>query len=151
MIARHLIVAAMLCASAAAAQDIVKVPAKDANVSRPDDVFALPPGQWHISKLISAGSEPCTETACEAGFTSGDLVISVEHGGSHTMVITGFRNCEAVGFNEVATGNSPSKALRSELWTLVRKAVKATAKTCKVKTPDVAKLDVVRLFPAKAK
>ena len=150
MTVRYLIAAALLCGTAAAAQEIVKVPAKDANVSRPDDMFALPAGQWYVSKLISAGSEPCTETACEAGYTSGDLVISVEHGGSHTMVITGFRNCESVGFNEVATGNSPNKAVRSEVWTLVRKAVKATAKTCNVKAPDVAKLDVVRLYPAKA-
>ena len=38
-----------LLAAPSLAQEVVKVPAKEApTVSRPDDLFALPPGQWHL-------------------------------------------------------------------------------------------------------
>ena len=35
------------------AQEIEKVAARKANVARPDDLFSLPPGQWHMAKLLS--------------------------------------------------------------------------------------------------
>ena len=47
---------------AVAAQEIVKVPAKDApSVARPDDLFRLPPGQWHFAKQVCTGNEPCDD------------------------------------------------------------------------------------------
>ena len=39
------------------------------------------------------------------GSNSGDLVISVEHAKEYTRVIAGFRNCQAVAFQEAQTGN----------------------------------------------
>lgn len=136
--------------AAATAQEIVKVKASEANVSRPDDMFALPPGQWFVSKLITQGNEPCTPDACEAGFHSGDLVISVEHAREWTRVIAGFRNCEAVAFQEAQTGNRPGSAARGEVSNLLKKVVKAAEKSCNVKAPSVPKLDMKSLYPAKA-
>lgn len=137
-------------AAPAGAQEIVKVKASEANVTRPDDMFALPQGQWFVSKLISQGSEPCTTEACEAGFTSGDLVISVEHAGEWTRVIAGFRNCEAVAFQETQTGNKPGSSARGEVANLLNKVVKAAEKSCNAKAPSVPKLDIKSLYPAKA-
>jgi len=51
--------AALLSTGAANAQEIVQVPASQAQVSLPEEMFALPPGQWFVSKLISQGNEPC--------------------------------------------------------------------------------------------
>src|SRR4029453_17463505 len=91
----------------ASAQDIVKVPVSEAGVTLPDDIFNIPPGHWYVARQVSQGNEPCTADACEAGFNSGDLVISVEHAKENTRVIAGFRGCEAVAFQETQTGNTP--------------------------------------------
>ena len=144
------VAALALVAAPAGAQEIVKVKASEANVTRPDDMFALPQGQWFVSRLISQGSEPCTAGACEAGFTSGDLVISVEHAGEWTRVIAGFRDCEAVAFQETQTGNKPGSSARGEVAKLLNKVVKAAEKSCNAKAPSVPKLDIKSLYPAKA-
>lgn len=138
-----------LIAVPAGAQEIVKVKASEANVSRPDDVFGLPPGQWYVAKAVTQGNEPCTAEACEAGFNSGDLVISVEHAKEWTRVIAGFRGCEAVAFQEVQTGLTPGSSSRGEVSHLLKKVVKAAEKSCNLKAPKVPKLDVKTLFPAK--
>jgi hypothetical protein len=138
-----------LIAMPAAAQDIVKVKASEANVARPDDVFGLPAGQWYVARAVTQGNEPCTAEACEAGFNSGDLVISVEHASEYTRVIAGFRGCEAVAFQEAQTGIKPGASQRGEVSNLLKKVVKAAEKSCNVKAPSVPKLDVKSLFPAK--
>jgi hypothetical protein len=139
-----------LLAAPSLAQDIVKVPAKDApTVSRPDDLFALPPGQWHFAKQLWAGNEPCDAQHCEAGYTSGDLVISVERSEKFVRLIAGFRNCEAVGFSEMEPGNKPGKYSRKKVAKQVAKVVKGVAKTCNATAPAVADLDPALLFPPK--
>ena len=112
-----------LMAAPLLAQEVVKVQAKEApTVARPDDLFALPPGQWHYARQLWSGNEPCDAQHCEAGFTSGDLVVSVERSEKFVRLIAGFKNCEAVGFSEMEPGNkrvnirarrSPS---RSPMW-----------------------------------
>ena len=139
-----------LVATPIAAQDIVKVKASEANVARPDDIFSLPAGQWYVARAVTQGTEPCTAEACEAGFNSGDLVISVEHANEYTRVIAGFRGCEAVAFQEAQTGIKPSSSQRGEVSHLLKKVVKAAEKSCNVKAPSVPKLDVKSLYPAKS-
>jgi hypothetical protein len=139
--------AALFAAGAVQAQEIVEVPASKAGVSLPEDIFGLPPGQWFVAKQVSQGSQPCTTDACEAGFNSGNLVISVEHANNHVMVIAGFRGCQGVAFQEIETGMKPGSGMRGEVSHLLRKVVKAAEQTCKVKAPDVPKLDVAALFP----
>ncbi len=56
-----------------------------------------------MAEHLWQGSEPCTEEQCEAGFTSGDLVISVEHSKGWSRVLAGFRNCAPVAFSEIET------------------------------------------------
>jgi hypothetical protein len=145
----HLIctLATLTLSSPIAAQEIVEVPASKANVSLPEDIFSLPPGQWFVAKRVSQGNEPCTPDACEAGFNSGNLVISVEHAKNHVMVIAGFRDCQGVAFQEIETGMKPGSGTRGEVSSLLKKVVKAAEKSCKVKAPAVPKLDVASLFP----
>ena len=129
-------------------QENVKVDAKDAP-RRPDDLFALPPGQWHFAKQLWSGNEPCDATHCEAGFTSGDLVVSVERSEKHVRLIAGLRNCEAVGFSEMEPGNKPGKYNRKKVARQVANVVKGVAKSCNATAPVVADLDVAQLFPPK--
>ena len=138
-----------MIAGPTAAQEIVKVKASEANVARPDDIFSLPPGQWYVAKAVTQGTEACTAEACEAGFNSGDLVVSVEHANEWTRVIAGFRGCEAVAYQEAQTGIKPSSSQRGDVSHLLKKVVKAAEKSCNVKAPSVPKLDVKSLYPAK--
>jgi hypothetical protein len=133
--------------TAANGQEIVEVPASKAGVSLPEDIFGLPPGQWYVARQVTQGNDPCTPEACEAGFNSGDLVVSVEHAGEYVRVIAGFRGCTGVAFQEVETGMRPGNAKRSQVWGLIKDVVKGAEKTCKLKAPKVTKLDVSSLFP----
>jgi len=138
-----------LIATPIAAQEIVKVKASEANVALPEDVFNLPPGQWYVARQVTQGNEPCTAEACEAGFNSGELVVSVEHANDYVRVIAGFRGCQAVAFQEVQTGLTPGASSRGEVSHLLKKVVKAAEKSCTLKAPKMPKLDVASLFPAK--
>jgi len=150
---RHLLIlpALSLLAAPCIGQEIVKVPVSEAGVSLPEAIFGLPPGQWYVARQVSQGNEPCTADACEAGFNSGDLAISVERAKDYVRVIAGFRSCQAVAFQEVQTGLTPGASMRGEVSHLLKKVIKAAEKSCKVKAPKVPKLDVASLFPAKAK
>ena len=143
--------AVLVLAGPAMAQEIVKVPESKANISRPDDLFNLPPGQWFIAKqLWQGGRDPCDSDACEAGFNSGDFVVSVEHAKGFVQVVAGFRNCQSVGFSEAEIGDKADSYDRSHVSDLIKKVVKGLEKTCGQKAPSVPKLDVASIFPKKA-
>ena len=146
---RHFIAVTILLSASTAAhsQEIVQVPASKAGVVLPDDLFALPSGQWFVAKQVSQGNTPCTPDACEAGFNSGDLVVSVEHAKDHVQIIAGFRGCEGVAFQEIETGMRPGSSTRSEVSSLIKKVIKGAEKSCKLKAPTVPKLDIASLFP----
>lgn len=141
---------ALVAGTALHGQEIVEVPASKAGVALPEDLFALPAGQWFVSKQVSQGNEPCTPEACEAGFNSGDLVVSVEHAKDYVRVVAGFRGCQGVAFQEVETGMKPGSGKRGEVSRLIKDVVKGAEKSCKVKAPSVPKLDVSSLFPKPA-
>lgn len=150
MYLRLIIPPALLLSSAAvAAQEIVKVPQSKAQVARPDDLFALAPGQWHFAKHLWEGTAPCTATECEAGYTIGDLVISAEHAGEFVRIIAGLRGCESVGYSEVHVGTKPGKPTFGRVRKQVERVVKGTAKTCSMTAPDFPSLDAAQLFPGR--
>ena len=143
--------AAALCLAATAqAQEIVEVPVSQSGVVLPEDVFGLPPDQWFVARQVTQGDVPCSPDACEAGFTSGDLVISVEHAKHFVRVIAGFRGCPGVAFQEVETGERPGSYARGKVSGAIKDVVKGAEKSCKLKAPSVPKLDVASLFPKPA-
>jgi hypothetical protein len=147
---RELRVAAAILWSVSAVahgQEIVQVPASKANVVLPDDLFALPPEQWFIAKQVSQGNLPCSPDACEAGFNSGDLVVSIEHAKGYVRIIAGFRGCQGVAFQEIETGSRPDSYTRSRVSSLIKDVIKGAEKSCKLKAPKVPKLDIASLFP----
>ena len=137
-------------AEAGRAQEIVKVPESQASVARPDDLFGLPPGQWHFAKRLWEGPEPCTPTECEAGFTIGDLVVSAEHSGEFVRIIAGHRGCASTGFSEVEVGKRPGKPTFSRVRKQVERVVKGVSKTCQLAAPSVPPLDAAQFFPKAA-
>jgi hypothetical protein len=146
---RHFVLfSASLISTPLFAQHIEEIAASKApTVYRPDDLFQLPPGQWHYAQHLWHGQEPCVLDQCEAGFTSGDLVLSVEHSKGWVRVMAGFRNCAPVAFSEIETSKSPDRYLRSHVEAQVKRVVKGAAKTCKVTAPAVANLSVASMFP----
>jgi hypothetical protein len=139
-----------MIASPLIAQHIEEIAASKApTVYRPDDLFQLRSGQWHYAKHLWQGSEPCIEEQCEAGFTSGDLVVSVEHSKGSVRVMAGFRNCAPVAFSEIETSKTPGRYSRSKVEKQVGQVVKGAAKACKVTAPAVANLSVASMFPAR--
>jgi hypothetical protein len=141
------LLALALASTGAQAQEIVEVPASRANISRPDDLFALPPGQWHMARSIALGSEPCAPDQCEAGFTSGELVISVEHSKEFVRIIAGFKGCERTAYSETEVGSKPGRPSFERLSRQVDQVVKGLAKTCNMPAPSTPKLEVSQLFP----
>jgi hypothetical protein len=137
----------VLAPAAAQAQEIVEVPASKANVARPDDLFNLPPGQWQFAKSISGGSEPCVADQCEAGFTSGDLVVSVEHSKDFVRIIAGLKGCERTPYSEVEVGSKPGKPTFGRVSKQVDRVLKGLGKQCNVTVPTVPKLEAAQLFP----
>ncbi|MCL6697567.1 hypothetical protein LZ496_02045 [Sphingomonas sp. NSE70-1] len=139
-----------LLAAPSLAQEVVKIPAKEApTVSRPDDLFNLPPGQWHYAKQLWSGNAPCDIQHCEAGYTDGILAVSVERSEKFVRLIAGFRNCEAVGFSEMEPGNKPGKYNRKKVRKQVNNVVKGVAKSCNLTAPTLPDLDPALLYPAK--
>src|SRR5688572_25800075 len=132
-------IAALVAGTALSAQEIVEIPASQAGIVLPEDLFGLPPGQWFIAKQVSQGIAPCTAEACEAGFNSGGLVLSVEHAKENVRVIAGFRGCEGVAFQELETGIRPGSYKRGQVSDLIKDVVKAAEKSCKLKAPSVPK------------
>lgn len=137
---------ALMLASTADAQEIVEVPASKSNVTRPDDLFSLTPGQWHMAKSLTQRAEPCAPDQCEAGLTNGDLVVSVEHAKDFVRIIAGFRGCEQTAYSEVEVGSKPGKPTFSRVAKQVERVVKGLGKTCKATVPEVPKLDVASMF-----
>jgi hypothetical protein len=150
MFMRLIPLALLFASTAVEAQEVVEVPASKANVGRPDDLFALPPGQWMMAKSIAQGSDACVSNQCEAGFTSGDLVVSVEHAKDFVRIIAGFKGCEKTAYSEVEVGSKPGKPTFGRVAKQVQQVVKGAAKTCGVTAPSVPKLDVASMFPKAA-
>lgn len=115
----------------------------------PEDLFSLPPGAWVFARQLWAGDEACTADECEAGYTSGDLVVSVERNKRYLRIIAGFRNCDSVAWNEYEVGSKASGSDTKTIAKRLKKTVGTSAEYCKVQAPAIAPLDARLLYPPK--
>jgi len=136
---------------AAQAQRIVELPASEAaGVQRPEDLYQLEPGRWHLGKQLWQGDEPCTATQCEAGYTQGDLVVSAYHNADKVFIIAAWRPCAANAFSELDIGDRASSSERRKIGKQVERVLRGLGKTCKMTVPTVPALTGDWLFPAVA-
>jgi hypothetical protein len=143
-------VALLLAATPASAQvEKVRAGSPDAP-GLPEDLFALPPGSWAFARQLWAGRDPCDADQCEAGYTSGDVVVSVERSKEYVRIVGGFRGCESVAWNELDVGKSPSKSDSKAIAGRLKRVLKTSAKYCKVTAPALPQLDAALLYPPKA-
>jgi hypothetical protein len=136
--------------SALHAQRIVEVPASEANVTRPEDLYQLEPGRWHLARQLWQGDEPCTATECEAGFTQGDLVVSAYHKADKVFIIAAWRPCASPAFSELDIGDKASSSEKRKVGKQVERVLRGLGKTCKIATPTVPALTGDWLFPSPA-
>jgi hypothetical protein len=133
------------------AQQIVEVPASEVDVAKPEDLYSRAPDRWHLARELWQGDEPCSETQCEAGYTSGDLAVSAERNGPSVTITAAWRGCSATAYSQLDIGETASKGERKKIVKQVERVVKGLGKTCKVETmPVVAPLTGDWLFPAPA-
>lgn len=144
--------AAVLVASQpSGAQQIEEVRASPDAPGLPEDLFRLPPGTWAFARQLWKGDDLCTADECEAGYTSGDLAVSVERHKTHLRIVAGFRGCESVAWNEYEVGNKASNRDTKTIGKRLKKTIDASAKYCKVSAPPIAALDARQLFPSQAR
>jgi hypothetical protein len=141
---------ALAAAGTAQAQRIVELPAGEANVTKPEDLYQLEPGRWHIAHQLWQGDAPCTATQCEAGFTQGDLVVSAYHTADKVFIIASMRTCASPAFSELDIGDNASKSERRKISKQVERVLRGLGKTCKMTTPAVPAFTGDWLFPAGA-
>lgn len=134
--------------NAALAQRIVEVPASEVDVAKPEDLYSLPPGRWHLARQLWRGSEPCSATQCEAGYTTGDLVVSAERDGSGVTITAAWRGCSSTAYSQLDIGDEASKGERKKIARQVQRVVEGLGKTCKTEMPEVTPLTGDWLFPA---
>ena len=146
------LIAATFAAAAApaGAQRVVEVPASEVDVAKPEDLYSLAPGRWHLARQLWQGSDRCTATQCEAGYTAGDLVVSAERDGPSVTITAGWRGCSATAYSQLDIGNEASKGERKKIAKQVQRVVKGLGKTCKAEVPQIAPLTGDWLFPADA-
>ena len=139
---------ALLLAPAPLAAQVEKVPASSPDAEKlPEDLFTLPPGVWAFARHLWEGDEPCAADGCEAGYTAGDLVVSVEREKKNVRILAGFRNCGSRAWNYYEIGDKASGRDTKAIGKSVRKTVKTSAKYCKVAAPTVPELDSRLLYP----
>jgi len=114
----------------------------------PEDIFRLRPGSWAFAKELWAGDDPCTADQCEGGYTSGDMVVSVERSKTYVRIVAGFRGCGSVAWNEYEIGKKASKSDTRTIEKHMKRAAETSAKYCKVMAPIIAAFDARQLFPA---
>jgi hypothetical protein len=107
--------------------------------ARPDYLFALPEREWTFAKLLWQGRESCTPEVCEAGYHSGDLVVSVIRWRDSVAVVAGIRDCAAVSHNfvspdQLAALSAEQRAAR--LAEIVRSIAPFARRGCNRPDPD---------------
>lgn len=113
----------------------------------PEDLFRLRPGSWAFAKELWAGDDPCTADQCEGGYTSGDMVVSVERAKTYVRIVAGFRGCGSVAWNEYEIGKKASKSDTRAIEKNMKRAAETSAEYCKVVAPVIAAFDARQLFP----
>ena len=95
----------------------------DATPSAPDYLFQLPERQW-----IVGGA--CNAERCEAGYRSGDLVLSVRREASSVLAVAGVRGCATAATRTIRPSTLEPLSL-SDRYTLVQKAALTAARAAR--------------------
>lgn len=115
----------------------------------PEDLFSRPPGAWAFASHLWKGDDPCTAESCEAGYTVGDLALSVARYQTSLTIVAGFRGCANVAWNNYEIGDKASKRDTKAIVKRISKTVAASAEYCKLAAPEIPPLDASRLYPPK--
>lgn len=104
-------------AGLAAVAALIALPALAETVPTiPDYLFRAPEQQWVTGASLGQPGDACEPQHCEAGYRSGDLVLSVTRGPAAIRAVAGVRGCAAVSWHLIQpsslVGLSPSDQYR---------------------------------------
>jgi hypothetical protein len=113
----------ILAAAALAASTLgfAQISVAEGAPASPDYLYQLPERQWAIGGTLAGQRTDCGADACEAGYRSGDLVLSVRRNPSQIQAVAGVRGCNAVGTRVVPTAALQGKSPWDQ-YTLISRA-----------------------------
>jgi len=123
---RTLALAAVAATGAAIVAPAVAAPSGGA----PDYLFQLPERQWILGGRLTEAGSRCGRELCEAGYRTGDLVLSVRRANSTVEAVAGMRGCPAVSQRTLA-GSQLETLSPSDQYVQIQRAVLAAARTAR--------------------
>lgn len=93
---------------------------------RPDYLFQLPERQWAVGQTLAAGRARCEPHACEAGYHSGDLVLSVRRTDSELRALAAVRGCGRMAARVVKPADLEGLSPANQ-WTVISRAALGAA------------------------
>jgi len=96
----------------------------------PDYLFRLPERVWILGGRLSETGTRCGAEQCEAGYRSGDLVLSVRRAGKDVQAVGGMRGCAAVPVRTLPASTLETLS-PADQFTRIQNAALATAKAAR--------------------
>lgn len=136
---KSLALCAVLSAGVAVSAPVLADPAPPI----PAHLYQLPDRQWVVS--------PCAAERCEAGYRSGDLVLSVRRAPDAIIAVAGVRGCEAVSARGLRR-NALDTLSPADQYSAIQRTTLAAARTvrsqCGSSTADlIDTAALVRIVP----
>lgn len=125
-----------------------------AQAAMPDYLFQLPERQWVLGGSLTQAGSRCGSEQCEAGYRSGDLVLSVRRGTGAVQAMAAVRGCSTVTTRTLASGTLEPLSLSAKYDAIQRAAlVAARAARSQCGSPVADLIDttaLVRVVPGQA-
>ena len=96
----------------------------------PTYLFQLPERQWILGGTLSEAGSRCGRERCEAGYRSGDLVLSVRRGGTDVQAVAAMRGCANVSARTLS-GETLTALSPADQYTRIQNATLAAARTAR--------------------
>ena len=97
----------------------------------PDYLFRLPDRQWAVGSSLDGQRGQCGDT-CEAGYHSGDLVLSVQRGEAELVAVAAVRGCGQVAARRIAPTELNGLSLFDK-YTVISRAALGVAKAARTR------------------
>lgn len=98
----------------------------------PEYLFRLPDRQWAVGSNLAGARGSCAPETCEAGYHSGDLVLSVQRGGGELVAVAGVRGCSQVAARRIAPGEL-NGLTPFDKYTVISRAALGVAKSARAR------------------
>lgn len=108
--------------------------------SIPDYLFRAPEQQWVTGASLGQPGDACVPERCEAGYHSGDLVLSVTRSPGAIRAVAGVRGCSAVSWHLIQP-SSLAGLTPADQYRVIARAAQSAARLARSRcSPGVSDL-----------